>query len=416
MIGLIGISHHTASQDERGQFALTETEAIHLVGDWIALGYLRGAIVLSTCNRVEIYCELTKNCTKAINSLLDSWLTNLELRDKMRSRVSVALGEEVYHHLFRLTSGMESMVIGETQILGQVKDAFRLAVGEGQSSPTLSRLFHKAFEIAKRIRSQYLVSVVPLSAASRAVDLIYDSLPNAAQMSVLILGAGQMAEATLEHLGRKSISGTISIYNRTRERAEKLANRIPRLCIYSGDELPEALGSAEIVFVTTSASSPIIQIEHLRERTHKIVLFDLAVPRNVSPEVATLTGVTLYSIDDLSGQAINQPQQELLTAANEIVSQGVQEFCNWLDASEVRQVIGLIQQTMDRLLASETNLLPNELSDEHRRLIALHMEHLRTTYTTALASSLRELQEERRINHIDAIGTLFNHILGKLNQ
>lgn len=416
MIGLIGITHQTASQDDRGLFALSENEAVGLVDDWIAMGYLRGAIVLSTCNRVEIYCELTQGCPKSINRLLDSWLTNLELRDKMRSRVSIALGEEVYEHLFRLTSGMESMVIGETQILGQVKDAFRLAVGQGQSSPMLSRLFHKAFEVAKRVRSRYLVSLVPLSAASRAVDLVYSEATNKTTSPVLILGAGQMAEATLEHLLRLPINAPISVYNRTRERAERLRALAPHLHVYSGDELPDALLRAGVIFVTTSASRPIVMAEHLAGRAEEVVIFDMAVPRNVDPDVATLAGVRLYAIDDLSAREVSAPQEALLSEAVAIVGEGVGEFRNWLDASEVRQVIGLIQQTTEQLLAHELSLLPADMPEEHRDLIAQHAEHLRTTYATALAASLRELGEAGRLKHIDAIGKLFRHVQTKLDR
>lgn len=415
MIGLIGISHQTASQDDRGRFALTETEAVSLVDDWQAMGYLRGAIVLCTCNRVEIYCELVRSSEAALHELLDSWLDNLELRDKMRSRVSVVYGEEVYRHLFRLSAGLESMVVGETQILGQVKDAFRLSVGQGQSSPLLSRLFHKAFEVAKRIRSRYLVSVVPISAASRAVDLVYNQEPMLAQKPVLIVGAGQMAEATLQHLRYRAVEGSLSIYNRTRERAERLAYEQGEIAIYTADALARAVDDAQVIFVTTSASSPILGVEHLNHRSTPVVVFDMAVPRNVCAEVGDLEGITLYTIDDLAGQSADVSQQ-LFREAEAIVSDGVREFAAWLEASEVRQVIALIQQSTELLLKGELALLPSDLSDECRQLIYRHTEHLRTTYATALAASLRELAEQNRLHHIDEVGKLFDYVLKKLDR
>ncbi|MDO4707086.1 MAG: glutamyl-tRNA reductase [Porphyromonadaceae bacterium] len=415
MIGLIGISHQTASQDDRGLFALTETEIISLVDDWIAMRYLGGAIVLSTCNRVEIYCDLAMNSPEAIHRLLDSWLVNLELRDKMRSRVSLFKGEEVYRHLFRLASGLESMVLGETQILGQVKDAYRLAVGQEQSTPILSRLFHKAFEVAKRVRSRYLLSVIPISAASVAVDILYDRIPWARGMDVLIIGAGQMAEATLEHLVRKSVSGQIAVYNRTRERAERLIGSDSEINIYSGDELRDALASAKVIFVTTSAAAPIVLPEYLADR-EEVAIFDMAVPRNVSLEVGSLSGVHLFGIDDLSGQVVSEFQSSLLTEVKAIVEDGVREFSSWLNASEVRQVIGIIQRASERLLASELALLPTDLPKEHQELVLRHAQHLRTTYTTALASSLRELAEGGNLKHIDTIGNLFSHVLKKLER
>lgn len=417
MIGLIGISHQTASQDDRGHFALTPSEVVSLVDDWIAMGYVRGAVVLSTCNRVEIYCELMKPSPQAMNSLLDSWLTHLELRGKMRSRVLRLWGGEVYRHLFRLSAGLESMVLGETQILGQVKDAYRLAVGQGQSTPMLSRLFHKAFEVAKRIRSRYMLSVVPLSAASRAVDLVYEHRGGGLNgCSVLIVGAGQMAEATLAHIRYKGGVGQLALYNRTRERAEKLLAEAPDIDIYSGDELGEVIKQADIIFVTTSASSPIVTVEHLSDRESEVTIFDMAVPRNVCFEVATLPHVRLFAIDDLAQMDERTLEDQLLAEADVLVEEGVTEFMSWLDASQVRQVIGVIQQAAERLLAAELALLPRELNEEQKAFVVRHIEHLNTTYTTALASSLRELSEGGQLRQIEPIGKLFQHISQKLER
>lgn len=416
MIGLIGISYQTASQDERAQFSLSDTEATMLVDDWVSMGYMHGAIVLSTCNRVEIYCETVSNCPKTLTHILDSWLVNLELRDKMRSRVTLSTGGEVLHHLFRLTSGMESMVVGETQVLGQVKDAFRLAVGHGQSTPLLSRLFHKAFEVAKRIRSRYLTNSIPLSAASSAVDMVYRLYPEGLSQKALILGAGQMAEATLTHLTHYPLAAPISLYNRTRERAAKLLEAHPSLNIYAELELEQAVREAGIIFVTTSASSPILTEEHLAGREHPVVIFDMAVPRNVAPTVSALPNVRLFSIDDLEDASHSREQAALLEEAETIIQEAQREFESWINTSEVRQIIGHIQEASERIRHKDLNTLPKELSEQERKLIEQYTEHLRITYTTAIVASLRELAESGSLKHVDAVGKLFDHINQKLDQ
>lgn len=416
MFGLIGISYQTASQDERAQFSLSDTEAMMLIDDWISMGYMRGAIILSTCNRVEIYCETVSDCPKTLRHILDSWLVNLELRDKMRSRVTLSTGGEVLHHLFRLTSGMESMVVGETQVLGQVKDAFRLSVGHGQSTPLLSRMFHKAFEVAKRVRSRYLTTSIPLSAASSAVDMICRIEPESIAHRILIIGAGQMAEATLSHLGYYPQANDIAIYNRTRERAERLQQAHPHLAIYAEQELQRAVDEASVIFVTTSASSPILTENHFARRNSPVVIFDMAVPRNVSPLLADYPDVRLFTIDDLSDEEHSVEQEALLAEAESIVLEAQSEFESWVNASEVRQIIGRVHEASERILEREKEFLSSELPQEERESLERHLEHLRTSYTTAIVSSLRELAESGSIKHLDAVGKLFNHINDKLKQ
>ena len=187
MIGLIGINHQIADIEKRSAFALTSGEASLIVEDWIACHFVKGAVILSTCNRVEIYYDVETTCPAAVEQkLIHSLLSNLELSVRYGEYLMKLRDADAYEHLFRLASGLESMVIGETQILGQLKEAYRMASLSGHCSGVLSRLFHRAFEVAKRVRSEYILSSTPISAGSAAVDKLF-SLPSL-PIWVLILG------------------------------------------------------------------------------------------------------------------------------------------------------------------------------------------------------------------------------------
>lgn len=413
MIGLIGINHKQASVDERAAFALSPAEASMLIEDWQACGLLQGAVVLSTCNRVEIYYEAESGCQAATEArLVRSLLSNLEVSPRLGSKMTLLRDEEAVRHLFRLASGLESMVVGETQILGQLKDAYRMASSYGLCNGVLSRLFHRAFEVAKRIRTSFLVSGSPLSAGSVAVDKLLREAPEVWHEPILIVGAGMMAEKTFERLHELGAS-QIGVYNRTRERAQRFAEHHPSAHVYCEGELRSAIERAHAIFVATSAPSPIILPDMLVQRVAMCYIFDLAVPRNVAESVASLPYVQLYSIDQLSqmGLQLDTLQLEEIEA---ILDQHIELFVRWREGAQMREAIGTIQRAADSLLERELSKLPSTLSPQERALIEQYDEHLRTTFTTALASSLREISHEgKRRRYIEAICALFDNIISK---
>lgn len=202
MIGLISINHKTASLSRREQFAFSPEEARYLIDEWRRAGYILGGLVLSTCNRLEVYYDCDEAITREHEERLIRSLYDFK---RVRTRGDEGIFVTQHHeaairHLFRLSSGLESMVQGETQILGQLKDAFRRAKDQEQTTSFLTRLMHKAFETAKGVRSQYLVSATPISAGAAAVDFLARRDPDYLQRPILILGAGQMAEVITERL------------------------------------------------------------------------------------------------------------------------------------------------------------------------------------------------------------------------
>lgn len=413
MIGLIGIDHRQASVDERADFALSPAESSMLVGDWQACGLLSGAIVLSTCNRVEIYYEAEGTCHASVERrLIASLLNNLELSPRLAARVHSLRGNDCIRHLFRLASGLESMVVGETQILGQLKEAYRIASTYSLCTPVLSRLFHRAFEVAKRIRSEYVISASPLSAGSASVDRLLVDAPEALDAPILIVGAGLMAETIYERL-RSLGARHIGVYNRTRERAERFAEHHPESKVYCEGSLPACIAEASAIFVATSAPSPIVLPEHLSVGASKHI-FDLAVPRNVAEAVGLLPGIRLYSIDEL-GQMGLSLSDEMHSAINSLIDEHLELFVRWTEGAQLREVIATLQQTMTDLLEHELKRLPNTLITSERTLIEHYDEHLRTTITTALIASLREASDEgRRSRYLEVIDSLCQHIKRRL--
>lgn len=411
MIGLLSVNHQTASVDVRSAFALSEAEASMLVEDWIACGFLSGAVVLSTCNRVEIYYEAEGQCPQATEqSLIRSFLANLELSKRYAHYLSTLRDEAVYRHLFRLSAGLESLVVGETQILGQIKAAYRMASLGGHCTGSLSRLFHRAFEVAKRIRHQYMLGATPLSAGSVAVDRLQELKPNATK--VLIVGAGIMADAVYEqliHYGQKHIV----VYNRTRERAERFKVQHPRAEVACEGELRQHLATADAIIVATSAPSPIVGVEHLPPLAVGRVVVDLAVPRNVAPEVGKLPGVELISIDELSGLGRNLSEQDVVQI-DSLIEDYVNQHRQWVEAAEIREVIAVVQEASQHLLRQELEQCQEQTSQEEYERMALRLEHFRTTYTTAIVAALRAVsQDGLQRKYSDVTRQLFTHIINK---
>lgn len=411
MIGLISVNHHSTGVDERSLFSLSGAEASMLVEDWIACGLLAGAVVLSTCNRVEIYYDADTLCLASVErKLIESFLQNLELSPRYAHYIETKRNEDAYRHLFRVASGLESMVVGETQILGQLKEAYRMASISGHCPGGLSRLFHRAFEVAKRIRSEYLITATPLSAGSAAVDRLLEIKPNPNR--ILVIGAGVMSDTIYEHLCHHG-HREIHVYNRTRERAEKFAEQHPNARVSCEGALADEVRRSDAIIVATSAATPILRPEHLDEHLGKRVLVDLAVPRNIDADVAALPYVQLISIDDLTKLGADLEPAKLEEIAI-IIDEYVAIHKHWVEGAGLREVIATIQQASSILLEKELSNLPNNLSEDELTLVKHWDEHLRTTFSTAIVATLREISEEgQKRKYTDVMQTVFKHIISK---
>ena len=341
----LGINHTTAPLDLRGRFAF----AIEQVEPTLralreSLSRQPEAALISTCNRTEIYCAGEK---PQLEHTLD-WLAHSGgvSPTLLRSHAYTLEDGLAARHAFRVASGLDSMVLGEPQILGQIKDAVRAAEAAGALGTTLSQLFQRSFAVAKEVRTSTEIGAHSISMAAAAVRLAGQLFEDLGEVKVLFVGAGEMIELCATHFAAKTPK-TIAIANRTLERGEKLASRFGGEVMRLGD-LPDRLHEFDAVISCTASTLPIIGLGAVeralkRRKRRPMFMVDLAVPRDIEVEVKALEDVYLYTVDDLAGvvQTAQASRQAAVAQAEAIVDAGVQSFMHWVDQ---RGSVPLIQQ------------------------------------------------------------------------
>jgi len=340
----LGLNHKTAPIDIRERLTF---------GPDIVVGALRSlaeqagageAVIVSTCNRTEIYCA---GAQPEIDSTVE-WLAQSGgvAPGLLRSHAYTLQDAGVARHAFRVASGLDSMVLGEAQILGQLKDAVRVADEAGALGTTLNQLFQRSFAVAKEVRTATEIGAHSISMSAAAVRLAGQLFEDLTKVRVLFVGAGEMIELAATHFAAKS-PRSIAIANRTLERGERLSSRFGGETMRLAD-LPARLHEFDVVVSSTASQLPIIGLgaveRALKARRHRpMFMVDLAVPRDIEPEVKALEDVYLYTVDDLAHvvQAGHANRQAAVAQAEAIIDAGVQSFVHWLDQ---RHAVPLIQQ------------------------------------------------------------------------
>jgi glutamyl-tRNA reductase len=328
-----GINHRTAHLELREHFAVREEEMAPLLRRLREIDGVSGAVMLSTCNRVELYASGI--CTKRA---LDGFRSILAERAGLEAPLYHHETPQAVRHLFRVASGLDSMVLGETEILGQVKKAYSIAAEAGAATRSLHKLFQHAFRVAKSVRSQTQITSGPTSVGSVAVELtekIFGSLEN---LRVMILGAGEISERTARSLQSRGVRSVI-VCNRTYERAAALAAEIGGMAMHF-DHWEKAVADVDILISSTNApdafltSAKIAPLLKLRRGTPLFVI-DLAVPRDADPAINDLDGVFLYDIDSLeqiAEQSLTIRRQEVIRCES-LIDEHVGGFLSWLKSS-----------------------------------------------------------------------------------
>ena len=345
----LGLNHHTAPLDLRGRFAFAlDQMAPALAGLRQSHARHPEAAILSTCNRTEVYCA---SDNVQIDHTL-GWLAQAGdvPAHALRDHAYVLQNDQAARHAFRVASGLDSMVLGEPQILGQMKSAVRAAEDAGALGQTLNQLFQRSFAVAKQVRSSTEIGAHSISMAAAAVRLAGNLFEDLREIKVLFVGAGEMIELAATHFAARRPK-SIAIANRTLERGERLATRfgaeVMRLA-----ELPERLHEFDAIVSCTASTLPIIGLgaveRALKKRRHRpIFMVDLAVPRDIEPEVKALQDVYLYTVDDLAQvvQTGHANRQAAVAQAEAIIDAGVQSFMHWVDQRDpAGGVVPVIQQ------------------------------------------------------------------------
>jgi len=376
-IVLIGLSHKTAPVEVRERFSIPQEQVKNFLGQLVALRGVQEGLILSTCNRMEVLVVMEGS---------DDWGDPLKdflagvagmNRDDLAPYLYTLKGEDAVRHLFRVTASMDSMVLGEPQILGQVKEAYRQAVGSKAVGLVLNKLSHRSFFIAKRVRTETRMASQAVSVSFAAVELAKKIMGNLDDKRAMLIGTGEMSELAAKHLISHGVR-EIWVTNRTPTRAMEMAQELGGRAV-PFEDFPQMLKDVDIVLSSTGSSHYIILKEQLagviRARKNKPMFFiDIAVPRDVDPTINELDNIYVYDIDDLQGVVesnIEERRKEVLKAEG-IVHQGVEAFKDWLASLEVVPTILDLRQRLEKIrqreVAKTLALLKNASEEEQKAL------------------------------------------------
>jgi glutamyl-tRNA reductase len=345
----LGLNHTTAPLDLRGRLAFGPDRlvpALHGLRERLQRAVPEAALV-STCNRTELYVAAPAHDVSDLVRPATDWLAEQGgvSGGHLQAHTYVMEDHAAARHAFRVASGLDSMVLGEPQILGQMKQAVRQADEAGTLGSTLHQLFQRTFSVAKEVRSSTEIGAHSISMAAAAVRLASQLFENMADIRVLFVGAGEMIELVATHFAAKTPKG-MAIANRSLDRGERLAARFGAKALRLSD-LPGSLHEYDAVISCTASTLPIIGLGAVERalkarRNRPMFMVDLAVPRDIEPEVARLSDVYLYTVDDLSQlvQTAGEKRQAAVQQAEAIIETGVQSFAHWLDQ---RAAVPLIQ-------------------------------------------------------------------------
>jgi glutamyl-tRNA reductase len=355
---LLGINHKTASVEVRECIAFAEDETKSALHSLLGKSFIKEALLFSTCNRVEILL-VTDNKTRAVEETkaFIAEFNKIPL-EKFEDALYLHEGDDAVRHVFRVASSLDSMVVGEPQILGQVKEAYRTATDEKTSGVILNRLLHRTFFVAKRIRTETGIGDRAVSISYAAVELARKIFGELADKTVMLIGAGEMAELAVEHLIRYK-ANKVWVANRTFETGVELAKQFNGQAIRF-EEISESLKTVDIIISSTGSPDYVIQRDQVKEvlrkrRNRPLFFIDIAVPRDIDPEINRLNNTYVYDIDDLKGvidENVEDRQKEAIKGER-IVDEAVIRFREWYESLDVVPTIVALRNKMESITAAE---------------------------------------------------------------
>jgi glutamyl-tRNA reductase len=407
-----GLNHTTAPLSVREKYALPPEKVMEILKS--LKSHAPEALFLSTCNRVEFYLasERVEECLDEIHQFLGSFhrLKPAELKKYFYFYE----GTEAFLHLFRVAGSLDSMVVGEAQILGQVKEAFQESREAGMSKTILNGVFSRAFAAAKRVRSQTEIARMPVNVSSVAVNLARKIFSPLSEHQVLLVGAGEMGELTAKYLADAGVSGFF-IANRTREKGRDLAARLGGTAL-SLEEGIQKLEQVDIVITSVGGDFVIRKPElekAMKSRGRRpLFLIDTGVPRNIEPEAGKLEAVYLYNIDNLSAiaQANLQERAKAVEAAEEILREEVDKLCGWLASLELVPTVVKLRERFEKIRQAEWEefLRKNQsLPEKERKLVERltkdmlgKLLHDPTVHLKAIENEADRFEYARMLNEI----------------
>jgi glutamyl-tRNA reductase len=416
-IVLVGLNHRTAPVEVRERVSFTADQARRAAAELRSRGILEETLVLSTCNRSEVYGVPPETSHESATGL-STFLSEFHEVQPDRLRVSLYhhYDRHAVRHLFRVSAGLDSMMLGEAEILGQVREAYRFAHEQGATGPVLNRMFQAALEVGKRVRSETELGTRPMSVTSAGVKLAERIFGKLSERKALVLGAGAISEQVVVQLRDRGIAQLL-VMNRSLERAQKLAAEVRGTVIPWG-EWDAALQTPDVVVSSVAAEEPILQRDILERAmsargNRALFLMDLGLPRNIDSTAAELYNVYLYNLDDL-GEIVQQSRasrESEIPRAETIVEEHVGKFLSWQASVEL---VTLVDELRVRLQEERSSFVRERmdsmkhLSHDDRERMEVLMGELLEKLLLEPAQRLRgEKELRRKIQNVEALRDLF---------
>jgi glutamyl-tRNA reductase len=378
-IAVIGLSHKTAPVDIREKLSVPDTQMETAIQTLCNYPHIKEATILSTCNRLEIYI-VTPTADRGVQDAIQflSEFSKIPLKD-LRQHLFILLHKDAVMHLMRVAGGLDSLVLGEGQILAQVKQTHKIGQQYQGMGSILNRLFRQAMTAGKRVRTETSIGTGAVSISSAAVELAHMKVGNFATHRIAILGAGKMSRLLVQHLISKGATD-ITILNRSTKRAEELKVMFTAidLQLQPIGEMMKAISTSTIVFTSTSATEPLLnaaKLEAVLDPHHSLMIFDISVPRNVHSDVNDLANIQSFNVDDLKAVvAQNQERrQQMAQEAEGILDEEVENFNSWWQLLETVPTINCLRDKMETIRLQELekalSRLGAEFGERHQEAI-----------------------------------------------
>jgi glutamyl-tRNA reductase len=378
-IVVVGLSHKTASVDVREKLSIPEAQIEEALAHLKSYPHIEEVAIISTCNRLEIYSvvrETEQGVVEVMQFLAEKARLSLY---QLRKSLFTLLHEDALRHLMRVAAGLESLVLGEGQILAQVKTTHKQGQKYQGIGRFLDRLFKQAISTGKRVRSETSIGTGAVSISSAAVELAQMKAENLAADRIAVVGAGKMACLLVKHLLSKGAT-EIAIVNRSHRRSQELAEKFPQahLKIYPLSEMMSAIAESNLVFTSTGATEPILtqsKLEIILPADKSLMLIDISVPRNVAADVSNLEQVQSYNVDDLKAvvAANQETRRQIAQEAEGIIEEEVINYLLWLRSLETVPTISCLRSKVEDIRAQELekalSRLGSEFAEKHQEVI-----------------------------------------------
>ena len=402
---VIGLNHKTADVDLREKLAFNGPKLEDGIRQIRELSGIKETVIVSTCNRVEIYLTV-KDVEKAFESVKDFFVRFFEIRrESLDNALYLYHDMEAVRHIFRVSSSLDSMVVGEPQILGQLKDAFEFALERKTTGVLLNRLLKKSISVAKRVRTETKIAENAVSISFAAVELAKKIFADLSEKTFMLLGAGEMAELAAKHMINNGVKDIV-IANRTYETGCNLAKEFNGRAIRFDDYLNE-LAHADILVCSTGAQNYVLLKDQMqkvmKERKNRpVFLIDISVPRNIDPEINDLDNVYLYDVDDLKGVVDTNiiERQKEAKKAEDIIAEEIETFRKWLSSLDTVPTVVALREKAEVIKKEEVEKLLNrlpEIGEKEKKAIEGMASSIINKLIHAPTVALREDSEDRDI-------------------